>query len=658
MGLLLWSLLLSTIGTVATVSQFYASVGGSALIFPSSTPNPDHRIDWNLDIDGAVIVTQLPYSSPTYNGRCATGACTLYANGSLQIDQLIAIDNRTYSVSFQAGGVLIKEQVQLIVYDPLTPPSVIVSTSIRPVHGDSLNLMCDAGTQTVHRVYFYRNDILVSCTSHLSCSSSSVYLYFTPILGSDTGYYTCGIENPVSSSRSSWTYLDVAVPVSGVTLRSNVSGPVIAEQEAVSLLCSSSGTEVSYNWTLKGLPLPQSPRYTLTSDDANLVISPVSRSDQGTFTCEVSNYLNSQRSNPLNLTWSPEGNIECGAERLGQRVQLSCLWPGGYPPAAVHLMYQNTILSGSDLSTTIVQTSQLPLGTQLSCTGSHAGSNQVCSLVIDIPRSAGFINDSIKKVSKGDSAVLSVTLNSGGAQDAQIFPAKFSWVRLDPSPSKLFTMNDVTIMSDDYSSYLIILDMSEDFSGEYRCNAENTMGSNSFTFILNVKEEENLSAGAIAGIVIGSIVALALVILVFTYICKKKKKSKRNESFPTSHQKKEEEESTIGPTEIPPNNYFDLDKSGSESERTTESNKSTQALPGGKPPVTPKKPTDGVTAHSSSTQTTNKIKSPSGIVNDYTGKHKKVEGSGQETDESLPNPLEPTSDSLYSTRFSTKKFAT
>ncbi|XP_073512003.1 cell adhesion molecule CEACAM1-like isoform X2 [Phyllobates terribilis] len=552
MGLLLWSVFLCYIGPVATITQFNSFVGGTAYIFPNSPANPDHRIDWNLGTVGETIATLLPYSSPTYAGRCNGGKCTLYINGTLQMDDLVSSDNRSYSASFQAGGVLIKEEVRLNVYNLLIPPTLMVSSSIRPVDGTTLDLRCDAGTQTVHRIYFYRNDELVSCSSsHLSCGSSSDYLYFNPILGSDSGFYSCGIENPVSSSRSTWTYLDVAVHVSGVTLRSNSSGPVIAEKEAVSLDCSSYGTEVNYDWTLMGLPLQQTPRYNLINGNSTLVISPVTRSDQGAFTCRVSNYLNSQLSNPLNLTWSPEGNIECGAERLGQSIQLYCLWPGGYPPAVVQLMYENTILSGTETSTTVVPTNRFPLGTQLSCTGSHAGSNDVCSLVIDIPRSSGFINESIKAVYKGNSAVLSVTLNSDNVPGAQIFPAKFSWVRLDPSPSKLFTMKDIVVMSSEYSSYMIILDMNEGFNGKYMCKAENTMGSNYFTFVLNVKEEGKISAGTIAGIVLGSIATLALVILVLVYIFRRKKNKSPNPEGSSMQQSKEEPPSIT----VPPNEY-------------------------------------------------------------------------------------------------------
>ncbi|XP_073426870.1 cell adhesion molecule CEACAM1-like [Dendrobates tinctorius] len=533
MGLLLWSVFLCSIGTVATISQFNASTGGTAFIFSSSPASPDHRIDWNLDTAGATIATLIPSNSPTYAGRCKGGKCTLFINGTLRMDQLVSSDNRSYLVTFQFGGVQIKVQVQLNVYNLLTIPSLIASSSIRPVNGTSLNLRCNPGTQTVHSIYFYRNDELVSCSSsHLTCSSSSAYLYFNPILGSDTGNYTCGIENPVSSNRSRERYLDVAVHVSGVTLRSNTSSPVIAEKEAVSLVCSSYGTEVSYNWTLMELPLPQNPRYNLTNGNSTLVISPVTRNDWGAFTCRVSNYLNSQLSNPINLTWSPEGNIECRAERLDQSVQLYCLWPGGYPPAVVHLMYENISLSGTDTSTTVVPTIQFSLGALLSCTGSHVGSSEMCLLVIDIPRSAGFINNSVKTANKGNSAVLSVTLNSENARDAQIFPATFSWVRLDPTPSTLITTKDIIIMSNDYSSYMIILEMNEEFNGTYMCKAENPIGSNYFTFTLNVKKEEILSAGAVAGIVIGTIVALTLIILVLILVFRKDKTNNTDNAVP------------------------------------------------------------------------------------------------------------------------------
>ncbi|XP_075696964.1 pregnancy-specific beta-1-glycoprotein 9-like [Rhinoderma darwinii] len=527
MGFLLWSIFLSTIGTVSAITHFNALVGGTTFLSSTSPASPDQQIDWNLDASGSVIATRRPGIDSTYAGRCVGGKCTLFANGTLRMDQLLVSDNRSYTVTLRTGGVQFKEQVQLNVYNLLTPPSLILSSTIRPVNGTNLNLRCNAGTQTVHSIYFYRNQELVSCSSpHLSCSQSNSYLYFSPILASDSGDYSCGIQNPVSSNRSTSINLNVAVNVSRVNLYSNSTQPVIAEKETVSLICSSYGTDVSNNWMLMGSPLPQNPRYSLINNNSILVISPVSRSDQGAFTCRVSNYLNSEISNPFNLTWSPDGHIECGAERLAQSVELYCLWPGGYPPAVVHLVYENIIQSGLDGTTAAVPSYRFSLGKLLSCTGTHAGSSETCSLAIDTPQSAGFINDSLKTAKTGSSAFLSITLNGTRAGAAEIFPAKFSWSHLDPSASEI-TEKNIYMISNDYSSILIVPYMSNEFNGQYVCKAENRMGSNSFTFILNVKEEEILSEGAIAGIVIGSVAAVALVALVLVLIFRNRSKSDR-----------------------------------------------------------------------------------------------------------------------------------
>ncbi|KAM3909843.1 V-set and immunoglobulin domain-containing protein 10-like, partial [Leptodactylus fuscus] len=449
------------------------------------------------------------------------------------MDQLTPADNRTYTVTLREGGRNITELVQLNVYYRLTAPSLNVSSIIRPVEGNNLTLLCDAGPQTVLSFYFYRNNQILFCgEDHVTCDLSSPLLYFDPILGSDNGSYTCGISNPVSRAVSPSIVLDVAVPVSGVTLRGNTTAPVIANKEAIALVCSSSGTDISYDWRLKGSPLPKDPRYLLTGGNSTLLISPVSRNDGGDFMCTVSNYLNSERSNTLSLTWFPEGHIECGAERVGDRVSLYCAWPGGRPSAEVSLTHENITQRGTDIVTAELRSHQVSLGKQLTCTGSHVVSSDSCSLVIDIPQSYGFTNGSNTVAPKGSSAFLSVSLNTGKARAAQIFPAKFSWFHLNPSPSELFSSGNVSIISNDFSSFLIIPHMSKEFNGQYLCRAENVIGGNSFTFYLSVEEEEILSAGAIAGIVIGSVAALALVALVLVLYSWRHRRSQKDEGVP------------------------------------------------------------------------------------------------------------------------------
>ncbi|XP_040271481.1 pregnancy-specific beta-1-glycoprotein 9-like [Bufo bufo] len=300
MDLVLWSLLLSTIGAASAIN---AAIGGTAFLSGQSPVSPNQQVDWIVDVRGTVIATRLPGANSMYAGRCIGGRCILHDNGTLQMEQLLVTDNGTYTMKLQAGVVVITEKVQLNVYNLLVAPLLLVSSTIRPVNGSNLSLKCNAGAQTVHSIYFYRDEKLLSCSElHLSCSRFEPNLYFRPILASDSGSYTCGIENPVSSNRSTAVYVDVAVYVSEVTLRSNVTHPVVAEKEAISLICSSYGTEVTYSWMLNDLPLPDNPRYKLINSNSTLVISPVSRSDEGTFTCRVSNYLNSETSGPFNLS--------------------------------------------------------------------------------------------------------------------------------------------------------------------------------------------------------------------------------------------------------------------------------------------------------------------------------------------------------------------
>ncbi|XP_075117970.1 hemicentin-1-like, partial [Leptodactylus fuscus] len=296
-------LLIKRAGAGSAVTLFYGAIGEAAFLSGGTAVTPNQKIDWSLDTAGRLIASRLPSGIVSYSGRCDGGQCTLYPNGTLRMDQLTPADNRTYTVTLREGGRNITELVQLNVYYRLTAPSLNVSSIIRPVEGNNLTLLCDAGPQTVLSFYFYRNNQILFCgEDHVTCDLSSPLLYFDPILGSDNGSYTCGISNPVSRAVSPSIVLDVAVPVSGVTLRGNTTAPVIANKEAIALVCSSSGTDISYDWRLKGSPLPKDPRYLLTGGNSTLLISPVSRNDGGDFMCTVSNYLNSERSNTLSLT--------------------------------------------------------------------------------------------------------------------------------------------------------------------------------------------------------------------------------------------------------------------------------------------------------------------------------------------------------------------
>ncbi|XP_077312726.1 pregnancy-specific beta-1-glycoprotein 7-like isoform X2 [Lithobates pipiens] len=533
-----WALVIS--GALSSFAQISAPIGGSGYLYATGISiTPLHQKAWTMDGSSIVIADLKPDSNPVYLGRCLGNKCELFENGTLRIDQLINTDNKTYTVTTRLGGVTSTERVPLNVYNLLTSPTISVSSSIRPVNGTTLRLTCNSGVQTVHKVYFYQNGQVVNCNlPHLSCNDSSPILNFNPILDIDTGYYTCVIQNPVSQNSSTALFVNVAVNVSEVTISNNATRPNTVDKDSVALKCSSYGTDVSYKWTFMGSPLPPNPRYHLTNNGSTLIISPVTRNEQGPFVCEVGNYLNNDISNPYYLTWLPNGQITCDAQGSGRNIQLYCSWPGGYPPAQVHMTYQTENLTELDGVRLEIPFDQFPLGSPLSCTGTHQGSNETCTVLIDNPQYPGF-NASTRFVKKGNSVFFPVTLSS--AKTAQIFPSKFSWFQMEPTQTELSTGENFSIVSSDYSSVLIIHYISEELAGRYMCKAGNAIGNNSFIFNVEVEKEvltddDILSVGAIAGIVIGSLAVLAVIVLIVVHVtCSNNKGSTPNTESSTGN---------------------------------------------------------------------------------------------------------------------------
>eukprot|EP00079_Xenopus_tropicalis_P037441 XP_017951212.1 PREDICTED: carcinoembryonic antigen-related cell adhesion molecule 5-like [Xenopus tropicalis] len=213
-----------------------------------------------------------------------------------------------------------------IMYSPLTLPTLKVNVSTTngnayPVNGTIVSLHCDAGGQNVVNYTFYKDGVTACSQPHVTCDKD--FLYFQPIMMSDTGRYTCKIENPVSSNSSQPLSLTVIEPVLGVALSSNASSGLLCPgKDSVRLTCSALGTNVTFSWHLDGAPLPTNPRYHLMNSNSSLIISPVERTDNGSFTCTASNSLNNQTSSPLTL------NLRCkyyGMLMTNENIEVSFL---------------------------------------------------------------------------------------------------------------------------------------------------------------------------------------------------------------------------------------------------------------------------------------------------------------------------------------------
>ncbi|XP_041425005.1 carcinoembryonic antigen-related cell adhesion molecule 1-like [Xenopus laevis] len=349
----------------------------------------------------------------------------------------------------------------------------------------------------------------------------------------DTGEYTVNVFNIITAvQQTEQFHLTVYAHVSNVALSSNASSGLLCPgKDSVNLTCSALGTNVTFSWYLDGAPLPPDSRYHLMNSNSSLIISPVMTTDTGFFTCTGSTSLNSETSIPLTLSFgcSPYGNVQCNAVKSDQSVTLSCSWPGGYPAANVTMLFQNKVETAQDTVTMNVPQNSISSGAELTCLGAQEGQITASTMILRTP--IGTTSNFVSVVTKGDNVTMSVALewSRNVSPRIQALPATFSWSQHDRPLS--INGGKISVISSDYKSELVISSVTASDNGIYECVAENFIGKSTFPFELRVTAGSNqLSPGAIAGIVIAVLFVVALIPLTVIFILRKK----NNNKTPTS----------------------------------------------------------------------------------------------------------------------------
>ncbi|XP_053547046.1 V-set and immunoglobulin domain-containing protein 10 [Bombina bombina] len=237
----------------------------------------------------------------------------------------------------------------------------------------------------------------------------------------------------------------------------------------------------------------------------------------------------------------PNGTIQCLADFIKDIVDLQCSWPGGNPAVELHLQFNNISMSGTNYIVSSIHQKDITLNTFLYCRGSQEKLIQTCYLDIDTPKSVGFNNDSTTEGILGNSVTLTLNLQNRGERQTNLYhvlPANFTWYKLATDPSPLPSEKPFFVISTAYQSSLTINPVTKEVGGRYMCIATNPLGNTSFVFYLNVTEAppSGLSGGAIAGIVIGVLVSVAIIAIMVFFIIKATKGSTNGERGPfTGH---------------------------------------------------------------------------------------------------------------------------
>ncbi|KAM4015304.1 cell adhesion molecule CEACAM1-like [Anomaloglossus baeobatrachus] len=256
---------------------------------------------------------------------------------------------------------------------------------------DSVSLYCSAhGTNVTYSWSLEDSPLLDNSRYQLSKNKST--LTINHVTFADTEHLTCTASNWINTETSNKLNLNFASPVSALTLTSNTSAVLWAGQDSVSLNCSAQGSAITFSWRLNGEPVSPNHPYYITQGgsppSSTLTISPVSKHDAGSFTCEASNLLTSETSNDLNLSlnWYPTGSIACTSHPLETMSEVECSWPGGQPAANVTMIFNNIATMGQNEVTRNVPFGKTIQKSNLTCIGYHLQKRFSCTLLFGIPR--------------------------------------------------------------------------------------------------------------------------------------------------------------------------------------------------------------------------------------------------------------------------------
>ncbi|XP_058243133.1 uncharacterized protein LOC131351658 [Hemibagrus wyckioides] len=378
-------------------------------------------------------------------------------------------------------------------------------------------------------------DVLPPYTDRVSIDTTTLALEIRNLTENDTGPYILTI-NTATAVVTGQTSLQVLVPVSSVTIVPSQT-ELVEYNSTVNFVCSASGSSLSFIWLNGSSEITAGERVQLTDNNSSLTITSVIRGDTGPYECEASNSISRNKSLPLSLIiyYGPE-YVSASADPVGpfyssgSNLILTCSAVSS-PPAEFQWAVNGTELGemGRELKLSNIQISQ---SGNYTCIAHNKQSlrfsvSQPISVTVLVQVSSVTIIPSLKEVE----------LNSTVSFFCSASGSSVSFIWLNGSSE---VMAGERVQLTDNNRNLTITSVIRGDTGPYECEASNSISrKKSPPLILTIKINDStdeggggdsLSAGAIAGIVIGVLLGVAGIAVLIFYLTKGKKTSRTTSS--------------------------------------------------------------------------------------------------------------------------------
>ncbi|XP_054854920.1 carcinoembryonic antigen-related cell adhesion molecule 5-like [Eublepharis macularius] len=333
-----------------------------------------------------------------------------------------------------------------------------------------------------------------------------------------SGNYTCNASNTETnlSSSASWE-----IKVFAIVSNVSIEGPSeTIEYDSVTLSCISNGSEVSYTWFKENQRLEDGDHISLLgSNHESLVLSPVNRSDAGSYTCHGINSVSEDTSDafPLDVLYGPDDPIISPQEHSyveGSTISLVCDAPSN--PVAQYTWFFNETEEMENSSQLVISDASFDNSGNYTCNATNVKTDNSSAVTWEIQVLEKLSQPILWPAASTVKEHENVTLNCTTSESSSV---SVSWLK-DGNPIPVKSILSAR------NRTLTVPDISKDDEGMYTCEARNlansaTSNPSKITLENAGSQDNGLSAGQIVGIVIGCLLGAVIIVAVVYFVLKK-----------------------------------------------------------------------------------------------------------------------------------------